>query len=45
MSVRAALRTRVTGLLSEAKCDEAVKTALAGGDLPLAREARDFCTR
>ena len=45
MSVRAALRTRVTGLLSEAKCDEAVKTALAGGDLPLAREAHDFCTR
>ena len=45
MAVRAALRTRVTGLLSENKCDEAVKVALAGGDLPLAREARDFCTR
>lgn len=45
MAVRAALRTRVTGLLSENRCDEAVKVALAGGDLPLAREARDFCTR
>ena len=45
MAVRAALRTKVTGLLSEAKCDEAIKTALAGGDLPLAREARDFCSR
>ena len=45
MAVRNALRTRVTGLLSENKCDEAVKAALAGGDLPLARETRDFCTR
>lgn len=40
----AALRSRVTGLLSESKCAEAVKTALAGGDLALAREARAFCT-
>lgn len=45
MAVKAALRTKVTGLLSEQKCDEAIKAALAGGDLPLAREARDFCTR
>lgn len=45
MATRAALRTKVTGLLSESKCEDAIKTALAGGDLPLAREARDFCTR
>lgn len=41
--VSAALRTQVTGLLSEEKCDEAVRAALAGGDMALAREARDFC--
>lgn len=41
--VAAALRGRVTALLSESRCDEAVKTALAGGDMALAREARDFC--
>lgn len=40
---RAALRTEVTQLLSEQKCDEAVRVALAGGDMGLAREARDFC--
>jgi hypothetical protein len=39
----AALRGKVTGLLSENRCDEAVKAALEGGDLPLAREARAFC--
>jgi hypothetical protein len=39
----AALRSKVTGLLSENRCDEAVKAALEGGDLPLAREAREFC--
>lgn len=39
----AALRAQVTGLLSENRCDEAVKAALEGGDLPLAREARAFC--
>jgi hypothetical protein len=39
----AALRTKVTGLLSENKCTEAVKVALAGGDMALAREARAFC--
>lgn len=45
LAVRNALRGKVTGLLSENKCDEAVRTALAGGDLPLARETRDFCSR
>ena len=40
---RDALRGQVTTLLSEKKCDEAVKVALAAGDLPLAREARAFC--
>ncbi len=39
----ATLRSKVTTLLSEQRCDEAVKVALAGGDLPLAREAREFC--
>ncbi|MCY1648440.1 hypothetical protein OVA11_15630 [Caulobacter sp. SL161] len=38
-----ALRGKVTGLLSENRCDEAVKAALEGGDLSLAREARAFC--
>lgn len=41
--VAAALRSRVTGLLGEKKCDEAVKAALDGGDLALAGEARAFC--
>ncbi len=45
LAVKAALRTQVTGLLSENKCEQAIKAALAGGDLPLAREARDFCSR
>lgn len=40
----ATLRSKVTGLLSEQRCDEAIKVALEGGDLPLAREARAFCT-
>lgn len=39
----AALRTQVTLLLSENRCPEAVKTALVAGDMPLAREAREFC--
>ncbi|OYX00572.1 MAG: hypothetical protein B7Z12_15820 [Caulobacter vibrioides] len=39
----AALHSKVTGLLSENRCDDAVKAALEGGDLPLAREARAFC--
>jgi len=42
-NVRAALRGEVTRLLSEQRCDEAVRTALRGGDLDLAREARAFC--
>ncbi len=41
---RAALRGEVTRLLSEDKCEDAVRTALTGGDMNLAREARDFCT-
>jgi hypothetical protein len=44
-NARAALRTKVTGLLAEDQCAEAVKTALTGGDLALAREARAFCAR
>jgi len=39
----AALRGQVTTLLSEKRCDDAVKAALEGGDLALAREAREFC--
>lgn len=42
-NTREALRREVTGLLSEQKCDAAVRTALRGGDLDLAREARTFC--
>lgn len=42
---RAALRGEVTRLLSEEKCEDAVRTALAGGDMDLAREARDFCEK
>jgi hypothetical protein len=42
---RAALRGEVTRLLSEEKCVDAVRTALAGGDMDLAREARDFCEK
>ncbi len=41
---RQTLRAEVTKLLSEGKCPEAVKAALAGADLDLAREARSFCT-
>jgi len=41
--VRAALRGEVTRLLSEDRCDEAIRTALAGGDITLAWEARGFC--
>jgi hypothetical protein len=37
------LRGKVTTLLSEQRCGEAIKMALEGGDLPLAREARAFC--
>lgn len=44
-NARAALRAKVTGLLAEDRCAEAVKTALTGGDMDLAREARAFCAR
>jgi hypothetical protein len=45
-NVRAALRVEVTRLLSEGKCDEAVRAALAGADMALAWEVRNmnFCT-
>ena len=33
----------VTGLLAEDRCDDAIRAALDGGYLGLAREARDFC--
>jgi len=44
-NVRAALRGEVTRLLSEGKCDEAVRAALAGADMALAWEVRNmnFC--
>jgi hypothetical protein len=42
-NARAALRGEVTRLLSENRCEEAVKAALAGGDMTLAWEARNFC--
>ena len=42
---RAALRGDVTRMLGENRCDDAVRTALAGGDMALAREARAFCTQ
>ena len=42
---RAALRVEVSRLLSENRCDEAVRVALAAGDMSLASEVRDrnFC--
>jgi hypothetical protein len=40
---REALKLQVTRLLSEDRCDEAVRAALVGGDLDLARQARAFC--
>jgi len=42
---RAALRGDVTRLLSENRCEDAVRAALTGGDMTLAREARDFCAK
>lgn len=42
-NVRAALRRDVTRLLGEQRCEDAVRAALRGGDLDLAREARSFC--
>jgi hypothetical protein len=40
---RAALRGEVTRLLSEGQCEAAVRAALAGADMTLAWEARNFC--
>lgn len=40
---RAALRSEVTRLLSEERCEDARRTALAGGDMTLAWEVRNFC--
>jgi len=42
-TARQALRREVTGLLSQNKCEDAIRVALEGGDLDLAREARAFC--
>jgi len=42
-TARAALRGEVTRLLSENRCDDAVRAALSGSDLGLATEARAFC--
>lgn len=42
-NARAALRADVMRLLSENKCDEAVRAALAGADMTLAWEVRNFC--
>lgn len=41
--VRAALRSEVTGLLSEDRCEDARRAALAGGDMTLAWEVRNYC--
>lgn len=41
---REALRLRVTNLAAEGDCAEAVKAALEGGDLALARDMRAFCS-
>lgn len=38
-----ALRLDVTRLLAEDRCEEAVRRALAGGNLALATQARTFC--
>ena len=40
---RAALRLEVTTLAAQDQCDDAVRVALEGGDLSLAREIRAFC--
>ena len=44
-AAREALRLKVTKLTAEGECDSAVKAALEGGDLDLAREIRSFCAR
>ncbi|MDP2260361.1 MAG: hypothetical protein Q8J89_11665 [Caulobacter sp.] len=40
---RATLRLRVTTLVADDRCPDAVGAALQGGDLALAREIREFC--
>ncbi len=40
---REALRLEVAGLVAKDQCPEAVKAALEGGDLELAKEIRAFC--
>lgn len=40
---RAALRLQVTTLAAQDQCDDAVRVALEGGDLTLARDIRAFC--
>jgi hypothetical protein len=40
---KAALRLEVTTLAAKDQCPEAVRVALEGGDLDLAREIRAFC--
>lgn len=40
---REALRLEVAGLVAKDQCPEAIKTALEGGDLDLAKEIRAFC--
>lgn len=42
-NARAALRAEVTRLMSEDRCEAAQRAALAGGDLTLAWEVRNFC--
>lgn len=39
----AALRLRVSGMLADDDCAGASRAALAGGDISLAREVREFC--
>jgi hypothetical protein len=40
---RTTLRLKVTTLVAEGRCPDAVGAALQGGDLALAREIREFC--
>jgi len=40
---RATLRLKVTTLVADGRCPDAVGAALQGGDLALAREIREFC--
>jgi len=42
-NARAALRRDVMQMLSENRCDDAVRAALAGADMTLAWEVRNFC--